>query len=148
MTRLNITRNTLGAQVPGMQDLLTQLTNMMADETPGGLSDIRAQASGVIGQLQDELERVMQVQATLEGQLSMVEGQLKSLAGAMLQGGVTRAEFSGTWPGVLDTMKTRHSEMATPGQNVYGILLMATTPQADRALSAVIGLGRTLRLDR
>lgn len=148
MDKVNVTRGALGGQLPGMQDLLSQLTNMLGDETPGGLSDLRSKAGSVITQLQDELERVRQDQATLEGQISLMEGQLRTLGDAMLQGGVTRAEFSGQWPGVLDTLRSRQGEMAGAGQNVYGILLLASTPQADRALSAVIGLGRTMRLVR
>lgn len=145
---VRISRATLGQQLPGMADLLTQLSNLLTDPTPGGLDTIRTQATAVIGQLRDELERVEGAQATLEGHISMMEEMVRTLSGALGESGVSRVEFSGQWPDVLGEIGGQASAIASPGQQTYGIMLLATTPNADRALSALIGLGRTLRLDR
>lgn len=143
---ITITRATLGQQVPAIADVMTQLSNLLDDPTPGGLKDLQNQASSLISQVTSEIDRLQARYETLMGHINMIQTLVDSVGGALGEAGVARAEFSGDWAEVIAALEDRKGELAGDAQQVYGMLFLASTPGADRALSALAGLSRTLKL--
>jgi hypothetical protein len=144
--RLNIHRLTMGDAVPALNTVVQQLGDLLTDTAPGGLLDIRTQADNIIGQVQTQIDTLKAEKGALESQVGSLTLQLQALTGAMAATGVASVEFSGSFDLVLGAVSSRASEIAPNGAAVYGVMLVASTPEANLALSSILGAARTLTL--
>jgi hypothetical protein len=143
---VKVKRQTMGQAVPALNDVVNLLGGLMTDPSPGGLLDLKTRADNILEQVQSQIDTLAAEKGNLENQLSSLTLMLQTLTGALSASGVASVEFSGDYAEVINQLGTKGNEIAPVNGKVYGLMLVASTGEADRALSAIIGIGRTLKL--
>lgn len=134
----------LGDHLQPISDLLSQLSHLLTDPSPGSLTARKDELLAQRDQFRAIYQEAEEQVAVLTGVTGILEQLVNTLTAQLGGAAVTKVEISGQLPEVLAELQGR-SDLAPAGAPVYGVLLLASTPNGAQALQTLLGLGAQLQ---
>lgn len=139
---IDLTSGTLGEHFRPFSDLLEQMQHLLTDPSPGGVTAYKDELIAQVDQLQSLVTEAQEKVNAVTSAVDMLSQLANTLTNQLQHASVTKVEVQGTLPEILGEVAAGVS--VPEGQKVYGVLLLAALPDAQQAISSVLGIAQKL----